>query len=233
MAGACRCEVLRAHPTQRRVSRKHTRPGAENSVEVGTALTGRPPHRTGRAELPHPALALGRDASSLDVCPPMLLACHVSGPVSGAWSIVVHSPWPVAFPPSSPPRPVPVCSRTSQVLCNRPTAYVRTSSACVLRLPDAAHHSTVGKHRLSRFPRKMFPCMYRVSDRAEPATVSRWRRPQCCLPMVLNTSALRSLSFAFHGSIPDLHVPRSTLRLDDCSSTRMTWGQPGSLDLDC
>jgi len=37
----------------------------------------------------------------------------------------------------------------------------------------------------------------------------------------------------FRGSIPDLHVPLSTLRLNDYSFLRMTRGQPGSLDLGC
>jgi hypothetical protein len=37
---------------------------SESWVEVGTALVSRPPHGSGRAELPHPALALGRDAYS-------------------------------------------------------------------------------------------------------------------------------------------------------------------------
>ena len=41
------------------------------------------------------------------------------------------------FPPS-PPQPVPrPCSATSQVLWNCPTSRFRSSSACVLRLPDA------------------------------------------------------------------------------------------------
>ena len=35
------------------------------SVAVGTALASRPPHRSGRAELPHPAPALGHDADTL------------------------------------------------------------------------------------------------------------------------------------------------------------------------
>ena len=108
-------------------------------VEVGTALASRPPHGSGRAELPHPALALGSDASSLTYA--LHRWCHVvSGSVSGTCSRVVHSPWPMAFPPSPPPQAVSVCSETLLVLCHRPTACVRTSSACVLRLPDAAHH---------------------------------------------------------------------------------------------
>ena len=35
-------------------------------VEVGTALAGRPPHSSGRAELPHPALALGLTLARCD-----------------------------------------------------------------------------------------------------------------------------------------------------------------------
>jgi hypothetical protein len=34
------------------------------NIAVGTALAGRPPHRSGRAELPHPAPASGHDATS-------------------------------------------------------------------------------------------------------------------------------------------------------------------------
>ena len=35
------------------------------AVAVGTTLSGRPPHRSGRAALPHPALASGCDDKAL------------------------------------------------------------------------------------------------------------------------------------------------------------------------
>ena len=99
------------------------------------ALAGHPPHRSGRAELPHPALALGL-TPILDVCAPVPLTYLLSGPASGICGPVAHSPWPVAFPPSPPH--LSVCSETSSVLCNRPTAHVRPSLAHVLGLPNAA-----------------------------------------------------------------------------------------------
>ncbi len=42
------------------------------------------------------------------------------------------------FPPSPPPPVARRCSETSQVLQGCPTSHVRSSSACVLRLPDAS-----------------------------------------------------------------------------------------------
>ena len=44
--------------------------------------------------------------------------------------------WPALFPPSLPPPVARRCSETSQVLQGCPTSHVRSSSACVLRLPD-------------------------------------------------------------------------------------------------
>jgi len=65
------------------------------------------------------------------------------GAVSGACGSADHSPWPTAFPPSPPHPPRRrACSRTSQVLCGRPTACARSSSAHVLRLPNAARLSS-------------------------------------------------------------------------------------------
>src|SRR2546430_13254503 len=41
------------------------------------------------------------------------------------------------------------------------------------------------------------------------------------------------ISDHFHGSIPCLHVPLSTLRVQPCDCPRMTRGQVGSLRLTC
>src|SRR6266446_5453137 len=61
-----------------------------------------------------------------------------SGSVSGTRFAVAGSLWPDRFPPS-PPLPVARrCSETSQVLLVCPTSQVRSSSAYVLRLPDAS-----------------------------------------------------------------------------------------------
>ena len=59
-----------------------------------------------------------------------------SGPESGTRFAPADSPWPAPFPPP-PPRPVPrLCSAASPVLRSCPTSHGRSSSACVLRLPD-------------------------------------------------------------------------------------------------
>jgi len=47
--------------TEALFSNKCPMPGG-HPVEVGTALTGRPPHRSERTELPHSALASGPNA---------------------------------------------------------------------------------------------------------------------------------------------------------------------------
>ena len=46
-------------------------------------------------------------------------------------------PWPHPFPPPPPPRGCPLCSAVSPVLRIGPTSQDRSSSACVLGLPDA------------------------------------------------------------------------------------------------
>ena len=103
-------------------------------------VTHDPLHGSGRAELPHPALASGDDAEAAQRCrPPDVSApAHCARPTgaeSGARFAGAGSPWPVPFPPSPPPPTlVRLCSETSQVLRNCPTSHARSSSAYVLRL---------------------------------------------------------------------------------------------------
>src|SRR5207244_7631571 len=61
-----------------------------------------------------------------------------TGSVSGTRFARAGSLWPDTFPPSPPPPVAWRCSETSQVLRVCPTSPVRSSSACVLRLPDAS-----------------------------------------------------------------------------------------------
>src|SRR3990170_1656016 len=75
-----------------------------------------------------------------------------------------------------------------------------------VRLPLTVHHrrtsmnfpmrpaapSATGGQRPSRFSREVCLYMLGVSDRAEPRPVSRWRRTECGLPLLLTASALRS-----------------------------------------
>ena len=94
-----------------------------------------------------------------------------------------------------------------------------------------AASSPAGVDGVSRFSRVEFPCMPGVLDCAEPCGHLRWRIRRCCLPPCGTTSALWSR--LFRSSIPGLHVPLSTLRLQPCDCKRMTRGQDGSLLLSC
>ncbi len=116
----------------KRLSLSITHRFAPAHVAVGTALTGRPPRRSQRAELPHWAPTSGVDAQTLclpypfqrilqafgiDVgtvswpCPRFLASypfrvVHIDsdpGTVSGAWFVGSHSPWSGRFAPRSPP----------------------------------------------------------------------------------------------------------------------------------
>ena len=51
--------------------------------------------------------------------------------------------------------------------------------------------SATGGQRPSRFSREVCLYMLGVSDRAEPRPVSRWRRTECGLPLLLAASAPR------------------------------------------
>jgi hypothetical protein len=115
------------------------RPNGER-VAVGTALTSRPPHRSGRAAFPHPAPASGDNAKphrQLDV-PARVQMTRFPGAVSGMRCSRTSSPWPALFPPPSPPPLARLCSWASQVLQGRPTSRIRSSPDYVLRLSGAA-----------------------------------------------------------------------------------------------
>ena len=53
------------------------------------------------------------------------------------------------------------------------------------------------------------------------------------LPSACWNSVGTLISDHFHGSIPCLHVPLSTLHVQPCDCPRMTRGQVGSLRLTC
>ena len=135
----------------------------------------------------------------------------------------------MAFPPSPPLQVAPVCSETSPVLCHRPTACVRASSACVLRLPDAAHHLH-GQTQALPVPAQGASVHVRglrprgASDRLAIASAT-------VLPSVVSQH-VGAPNLVFRSSIPDLHTPLLTLHLNDYSLRRITWGRSGSLFLE-
>src|ERR1700730_14567728 len=105
---------------------------------------------------------------------------RLSGSVSGTRFVGAGSLWPALFPPS-PPLPVARhCSGTSQVLQGCPTSQVRSSSAYVLRLPDASQ----GNCGLGR--------TWDLPVPARGVCVRAYRRTRCCLPLLLTASASRS-----------------------------------------
>src|SRR5216684_5547609 len=120
-------------------------------VGVGIMVAHDPLHGSGRAALPHPALASGNNANGAQR---MTLCCQTH-PLQrtgrtlpalspGARFAGAGSPWPVPFPPPPPPPVARPCSETSLVLWDCPTSWVRSSSAYVLGLPDASRRSIGG-----------------------------------------------------------------------------------------
>ena len=125
-------------------------------------VAAHPLHRSGRARLAHPALALGGDARPsrriLMTYPLRLLAvsapahfARLSGPVPGSCFAVAISPWPAPFAPPAPPSapryrfwPRRLCSRASSLLRVCPTSCFRSSSPYVLRLLDATQGCCLG-----------------------------------------------------------------------------------------
>src|SRR6266540_2384176 len=181
-------------------------PAQPDIVAVGTALAGGPPHRSGRAELPHPALALGNNANAgrrvrmITTFTPILHP-RLTYPLKR----VEHAhpalcPGHVTlgrFPLGQPPSLHHLLSLRLG-LVRRLCRYYGA-----VRLPVPVHHRRAsldfpmrppsgGRHRISRFPLKVLTYMHRVLDRAESKSVSRYRRPQFCLPTISTASAPRS-----------------------------------------
>ena len=179
----------------------------ENSVAVGTALADGPPHGSGRAGLPHPALALGFDAHAdrgtrmMQFTP--FLHPRVTYPLQRAGQgLPALSPEPVTLErlPLSQSLSLHHLRGLSVGLVRRPRWYHET-----VRLPVPVHHrctsfrlfdavcvSRTDSHGISRLPLKVLASMLRVSDRAESKGVSRLRRLQSCLPLISTASAPRS-----------------------------------------
>jgi hypothetical protein len=209
------------------------------------ALADHPPHGSGRAAFPHPALALGVDdqsrfgamlcfrspitrmfGSATTTLPPAQCPVHVALPTI-----------PLGRPPSLHPLRTPLDERLVRGLL-RYYATVRLPVSVRHRLTslDFPMRPTItpwGEHRLSRLPRKVRPCMIGVSDRAEPAPYSPYHSARCSVAFRRLYTVGAPKSGHFRGSIPALHVPLSTLHLDGYPPLRRTRGQYGWLDLYC
>jgi hypothetical protein len=151
-----------------------------------------------------------------------------------------HCPCAAAFPPFPPPRPAPVCSGTSTVLRNGPTAWARSSSAYGHALSDAIgagllHQCGLLHGRCTQalpIPAHNASVRAQVSDPAECFHPLPKRDSCCCLPCALTTSALESCTLISGLNTGPTH-PLSTLRERHYCRSRMTWGQGGWLGLPC
>jgi hypothetical protein len=178
-------------------------------VAVGTALTGGPPHGSGRAELPHPVLALGNSAKAhqrmrmITPITPSPAGC-LTYPLKRAGHV-----FPALCPGHVTLKRLPLGqSPFLHCLRSRTGGFVRQLRKYyeTVRLPVSVHHrcasldfpmrsgipSLPDKHGISRLPLKVLTYMLRVSDRAGSKSVSRYRRLQSCLPLSSTTSAPRS-----------------------------------------
>jgi hypothetical protein len=217
-------------------------------VAVGTALAGGPPHGSGRAELPHPALALGNNAKAhqrmrmITPLTPFTAGC-LTYPLKRAGHV-----FPALCPGHVTLKRLPLGqSPFLHCLRSRTGGFVRQLRKYyeTVRLPVSVHHrgtsldfpmrsvfpSPTDKHGISRLPLKVLACMLRVSDRAESKGVSRLRRLQSCLPLSSTASAPRSSHrLRDGGSISRLHtwpartpvnaslVPLRTTKMHDSGS---------------
>ena len=96
-------------------------------------------------------------------------------------------------------------------------------------LDRPAHSFVLGADRVSRFSRVEVPCMSGVLDLAGPAGA----RDSAPTSVAFPPNKLRQHPYCqiFRGSIPRLHVPLSTLRVQPYDWPRMTRGRCGSLRL--
>ena len=218
---------------------------------------GGPPHGSGRAELPHPALALGNNAKAhqrMRMITPLtpFTAGYLTYPLKRAGHVFAAlCPGHVTLGRLSLDQS-PFLHRLLVLrsdLVRRLLRYYGT-----VRLPVPVHHrgtsldfpmrsappSLSDKHGISRLPLKVLARMLRVSDRAGSLGVSRLRRLQSCLPLSSTASAPQSSHLLRDGgSISRLHtwpartpvnaslVPLRTTTMHDSGSV---WVASPSLD---
>jgi hypothetical protein len=168
-------------------------------VGVGTPIAERPLHRSGRAELPHPAPTSGNDAEAQE-----RFSCCLTYPLERAWRTgPALCPECVALlrVPLGPAPSLHHLRRRSFGVVRRLRRYYGP-----VRLPTSVHHrrascdfpirsahlAAAEESGISRFPRKVRPCMLGVSDRAGPCDISPSRYRRFRLPRAFTASASRS-----------------------------------------
>src|SRR6266545_4806598 len=179
-------------------------------VAVGTALAGGPPHGSGRAELLHPALALGNNAN----------AGRRVRMITTFTPILHHRlTYPLKRVEHAHPALCPGHVTLGRLPLGQPPSLHRLLSFRLglvrwlrryygsVRLPVAVHHrgasldfpmrsvipSFTDRHGISRLPLKVLACMHRVLDRARSKSISRYRRFPSRLPPHSRASVSRDV----------------------------------------
>ena len=162
------------------LSNASLRPRGSPTVAVGTALSGGPPHRSQRAELPHWAPRSGPTpvhsstnrrtrSSTLDAPVPALCPEHV---VLAAFPSRCPLPSTISAAAQRP------CSTASPVLRGSPTSHAVHLGLAASAFPERpAPFPAGGQCGISRFSRMKIPYMHRFSDRAGSAGDSRITPP--------------------------------------------------------
>ena len=150
-------------------------------VAVGTAIAGRPPRRSVRAELPHTALASDEwRQDGREECFPRRLA-HAAEPSGRVWSRSVsgtcqvqrRSPWPPPFPPPPPSgRLSPLFGSFIGTMAESDSSRACMSGLWLTAFPDRSPAAARDTREVSRFSCLSFPDVRGVSDYAGPAASS-------------------------------------------------------------
>ncbi len=164
-------------------------------------VTHDPLHGSGRAALPHPALASGNNANGAQR---MTLCCQTHPLQRTGRTLPALSPGRVLLGqvPLGQSPSLRLLRRRLPGLVRRLHWYYGT-----VRLPGSVHRrrtsldfptrpaapSAADEPRTSRFPCVVFPYVRGVSDRAGPERISRYRCARWCLALISTASASRSV----------------------------------------
>jgi len=154
-------------------------------------VTQHPLHRSGRAALPHPALASGDDAKPFCCLTyPLERTAHADPALSPEHVLLLQVP----FGQRPSLRPLRCRSRGFVRGLRRYCGAVRLPLSVHRRrtsLDFPTRPAPAGGQRISRFSREVFPYVLGVCDRAGSACLSRYRDSRCGLPLLLTASAPR------------------------------------------
>jgi hypothetical protein len=209
-------------------------------VAVGTALAGRPPRRSGRADFPHPAPRSGhRGTFSAAGHSPRII--RYSGPASGVWEVMNNLA--LAPPPSLHPLRASWCWLVRELrryyaavrlpgCVHRRRSVTPFPTRSVLDCSTAVDCSMTDTPRLSRLGAHDASVHVQVCDPAECVHPLPKRDEHCCLPCVGTMSALESCTLISGLNTGPAHL-LSTLHERHYCRSRMTRSQSGWLDLLC